>query len=131
MNRKLLNSVLESLDLKLNEEFKIKSYSNSKLKFTNYGLKEYDRNYGWGNCPIQFDDLLKYKIEKTPYKERIREGDLYYFLNPTKITGYSEYKYVNDYTDKIVFKRVEIFETKEEVIKKIKELDWEVQGVII
>jgi len=127
-SKNLLVELLKLLNLKLDEEFKLECCSNFCFKFTDDGIMFKDKIFidNWELSNLAINDLLKCKIEKIPYKERIEMGNKYYVVNPLQRWGFIECVYSDDKADRLLLERVEIFETEEEAREKVKELGWKV-----
>ena len=126
MNEKLLEVILKELNLKLGEEFKLEGKDNFYFKFTTNGImfKNVILTNKWEITNLTMNNLLNRKIIKIPYKERIKEGDIYYFVTPLTNWGFGKNIYFNNETTKLLFERIEIYETEEEVKEEIKKLGW-------
>lgn len=127
MNENLLKVILKELNLELGEEFKLKGSDIFYFKFTNSGImfKDTFSMDDWKTSNLTINDLLKYKIIKKPYKDRIKKGEPYWVLDERNYCGYNSYEYENEKWHNMMLSRVEIFESEDEVKEKIKELGWD------
>ena len=121
LSGKILNAILEDLNLKKDEEFGIKNLNTKttfkhKYKINHQGLRWC--NNGFWESSLRLDELLlrQLKIFKLPFIPKLNE--LYYYPN---ITSTDLYDYAVNYNGEYDRRRIiheMCFRTKEEAIAK-------------
>ena len=85
----------------------------------------YFKNKGtWEISVVTVTHLLKKEITLLPWKPR--EGEKYYYIDPSETRGYA-FEVCSQPYDKRIISRVTVYQTKEEVKAAVKELGWIVE----
>ena len=126
MNKKLFPAILEALELKEGEEFKIKSRDASIYRFKDGELqyRAADSPY-WVGSTINVNQLLNSTIILPPFSPQL-EQKYWTYIGDTYITGIVEEVWRNSVTDYMRKATGCVFRSQEEAYmnmdKKIKEL---------
>lgn len=105
-------------------------YDIYRLSVDGTSLQIKDKSSGdWYNVGLSVSKIKNMRFvevnkELENYEDIIQIDDIYYFPSYADIEGFNDFNWESDTVDKLIAKRVGIYRTKEEAIKKAREYGW-------
>lgn len=119
-----MNQVAEMLDVKLDEEFLARPKKSSHVGNVKFILREdgFYRDESSANSILVEFLIGKLEIEKLPWTPRI--GEEYYHPSISSSSGFNTMVWRGYIEDHNRLKRIGVYKTKEQALKKAKDLGW-------